>query len=208
MEIPLSKHSWEKMAHFLPCLVKSYRHAHAPAATIQDPTLVLAAEFPKLTCMFRVHLHFLLEWRTYHQNYSFEAQINTSSWTGQVSQSFQIAPFDYQYRFNEDGIAIRNNAISKTNSYKGGPYQQAVSVLTDVPNNSYGGAGWIKLGFEYWGNSKDRQNSYITWYVNDVESWTTTPASIEADSTTQINARLISEEPMVSSLDIVRRYRE
>jgi beta-glucanase (GH16 family) len=145
-----------------------------------------------------------LEWRTYRRNYSFEAQINTSSWTGQVSQSFQIAPFDYKYQFNEDGITIPNNAISRTNTYKGGPYQQAVSVLTDVPNNSYGGAGWVKLAFEYWGNSKDRQNSYITWYVNDVESWTTTPASIQADSTTQINARLISEEPMVSPLDIVR----
>lgn len=115
-----------------------------------------------------------------------------------MSQSFQIAPFNAAYQFDESAVDTFDTSISKFNSYLGGPYQQAVSTVTNIPNTAYGGTGWATYGYEFWGNSKDRPNSYITWYVNGVPSWTTTAAAVGADTTTQISGRLISEEPMVS----------
>jgi hypothetical protein len=200
METHLSQHNLEKMAHFLSCPAKRRQRAHAPAAIIPDPTLALVAGYLKLTCMFRHLAHFSLMAYTYDCNCSFEAQINTTTWQGEASQSFQIAPFDAEYQFNEAGINIYDSSNSEMNTYKGGAYQQAVSVLSNVPNTSYGGSGWVTLGFELWGNSNDRQNSYITWYVNGAPVWTAYPSSVGADTTTEIGARLISEEPMVSRL--------
>lgn len=132
---------------------------------------------------------------------SFEAQIEPTTWQGEVSQSFQIAPFNTGYQFDETGANIHNTSASHFNTYIGGAYQQAVSVVTDIPNTAYGGTGWATYGYEFWGNSKDRSNSYITWYVNGVPSWTASPSIIGADTGTQISDRLISEEPMVSLLN-------
>lgn len=134
-----------------------------------------------------------------HDIPSFEAQIEPTTWQGEVSQSFQIAPFDAKYQFNQSGVTLYDTGISHPNTYLGGAYQQAVSTVTNIPNTAYGGTGWATYGYELWGNSKDRENSQITWYVNGVPSWTATASSVGIDSTTQIGARLISEEPMVSS---------
>lgn len=170
-----------------------------PGSDHPGPTVNTGRGVPEVDMYVPSHLGFLVL-RTYHCNCSFESQIDTTTWKGQVSQSFQVAPFDAQYLFNEAGIDISNTSISKMNTYKGGAYQQAVSILTDIPDTSYGGTGWITLGFELWGNSKDRANSYITWHVNGVPAWTAHPASVGANPTTEIGARLISEEPMVSPL--------
>lgn len=129
---------------------------------------------------------------------SFEAQIEPVGWQGEVSQSFQIAPFNAEYQFDESGVQFLQPGAQKFNSYKGGTYQQAVSTVTNIPSTSYIGQGWGTYGFEFWGNKKDRGNTYITWYVNGVPSWTAKAAAVGADTTSKISARLISEEPMVS----------
>ena len=88
--------------------------------------------------------------------------------------------------------------------YTGGPYQQAVSAVSDLPNTSYGGTGYSTYGFEFWGNPNDRENTYITWFVDGVKTWTVNAAALKGDSISGIGNRLISEEPMVR-LSIISR---
>ncbi|KAF8312546.1 glycoside hydrolase family 16 protein [Clavulina sp. PMI_390] len=132
----------------------------------------------------------------------FEAQIEPTTWQGEVSQSFQIAPFNAGYQFNEDGTTQFDTGVSKWNTYKGGAYQQAVSTVTNISNTAYNGdtsqstPGWSTYGFEYWGNKNDRDNGYIVWYVNGTPSWIAKADAVGPDGTTLISQRLISEEPM------------
>lgn len=66
-----------------------------------------------------------------------EAQIEVSRATGQVSQSFQVAPFNGYYKIDNTTIDVFDETVSSMNSYWGGQYQQAASVLTDVDNDYY-----------------------------------------------------------------------
>jgi hypothetical protein len=68
-----------------------------------------------------------------------EAETDVSIPMGQVSQSMQVAPFDTDYQFvNTSNAAILyNRTKTQFNSYKGGPYQQAVSALTSVSSSVY-----------------------------------------------------------------------
>ncbi|KAG0151339.1 hypothetical protein CROQUDRAFT_36918 [Cronartium quercuum f. sp. fusiforme G11] len=119
---------------------------------------------------------------------------------GQASQSAQFAPFDDNYNWKVAGAKINNATISKANSYKGGIYQQSVSVVTTVDQTAYFGAGgnFQKFGFEYTpGNSGS-----ITWAVGDSATWTMTPAAIGPNKVTQISQRTISEEPMSIILNL------
>lgn len=132
---------------------------------------------------------------------SFEAQIETVGWKGEVSQSFQVAPFNAFYQFDNTSTQPLQPNSQHYNPYKGGPYQQAVSVVTEIPDTGYTGVGgWGTYGFEYWGNKKDRGNTYITWYVNGQPTWTAKADAVGADATSNIGPRLISEEPMVGSI--------
>lgn len=74
-----------------------------------------------------------------------------------------------------------------------------MSAVSDLPNEAYGGNQFATYAFEFWGNKGDRQNTYITWYVNGVETFTAPAASVGSDSTAGISPRIISEEPMVRS---------
>lgn len=58
-----------------------------------------------------------------------------------MSQSLQVAPFDYQYQYNNKSNAVEmyDSDVTLWNSYLGGVYQQAVSALTYVPNDVYTG---------------------------------------------------------------------
>ena len=129
-----------------------------------------------------------------------EAQIDLALFQGQVSQSFQIAPYNYQYRFTNTSPATTVYESSQTilNTYKGGPYQQALSALTFTEPQNYNNNGYATYGYEWWSDPNDRDSGYITWYANGQPSWTVTSASIGPDSITQVSQRLIPEEPMVS----------
>lgn len=128
----------------------------------------------------------------------FETQVDLSVFEGQVSQSSQIAPYDYQYQFNNQTPAttINDSAITQLNSYTGGVYQQALSAVTYIDSQNYGGQGYATYGFEWWSNPSNRASGYILWYSQGAQTWKITPASTGPDSTVQIGQRLIPEEPM------------
>ena len=130
----------------------------------------------------------------------FEAQINVSTFQGGVSQSAQIAPYDlgYNYTSTSPTTTIYNSQLTHFNSYKGGTLQEAVSAVTTVDSQFYGGNGYAAYGFEYWSNQNNPQDGYITWYSNGQSTWQMTAATIGPNSLSQVNQRLISQEPMVS----------
>lgn len=130
----------------------------------------------------------------------FEAQINTTLRQGEVSQSYQVAPYNYQYQFNNATPATTINDDTKTwfNTYKGGVDQQAVSAVSLIDNTNYGGNGFGTYGFEWWSDPKHRDQGYITWTSLGEPTWTITADSIGSDSISEVSQRLISEEPHVS----------
>jgi beta-glucanase (GH16 family) len=135
-----------------------------------------------------------------------EAQIDlsTTPFQGQVSQSLQIAPYNYQYQFNNASPAttINDTSITSINAYKGAVYQQAVSAVSFVDSQNYGGQNYATYGFEYWANPNNRPSGYITWYSQSAQTWKVTSASIGPDSTSEVSSRLISEEPMFIILNL------
>ena len=93
------------------------------------------------------HVH-----RTGHNaDFRIKAQIDLEAQRGQVSQSFQIAPFD-------DGYWPSNNSTANwvsydaadvvVNEYRGGIYQQALSHLAYVNDDGFvdGGGGFAVYG--------------------------------------------------------------
>jgi len=91
------------------------------------------------------------------------------------------------------------------NSYIGGVYQQALSALSYIDSANYNGQSFAQYGYEWWSNPSNRPEGYIQWYSEGQPTWKITPASIGADTTVGISARLIPEEPMVSCLLFVGR---
>ncbi|KAJ4365422.1 beta-glucan synthesis-associated protein [Ascochyta clinopodiicola] len=109
---------------------------------------------------------------------------------GVVSQSFQAAPFDTWYMPDYEQMEVYDNSITMMNSYKGGPYQQAISGLTNLNTDWYDGKQYQKYAFEY----KTGGNGFITWYVGDDKVWTMKAAATRA--TGNIGTRTIPEEPL------------
>lgn len=130
-----------------------------------------------------------------------EAQIDTTRFVGQVSQSLQVAPFNTGYQFNNNpSDSPRQGSTTVFNSYQGGKYQQAISALTDLNSTNYNGVGYSTYGYEWWSNPSNRNQGYIQWYSGGQMTWKATAATLEGDSTTGISSRIIPEEPMVRGL--------
>ncbi|KAH8104849.1 glycoside hydrolase family 16 protein [Cristinia sonorae] len=127
-----------------------------------------------------------------------ETQVDVSTFTGEVSQSFQTAPYNYQYQFNNDSSVTPIFDTTKThfNDYKGGVYQQAISAVTTIDSNNYNDQGYATYGYEWWSDPKHRDDGYITWFSEGQKTWTMTAATIGPDETAQISARIVPEEPM------------
>ncbi|KAJ7489436.1 beta-glucan synthesis-associated [Mycena latifolia] len=117
----------------------------------------------------------------------FEAQI--SDGTGSVSQSGQWAPFNaaYVWTNTSDNLIIPNNTISVLNSYIGGAFQQATSVVTQTNQLCYELLDncFSVYGFEY-----------ISWISDDKLAWTIKAAGLGPDTQTEISARPVPQEPM------------
>ncbi|KZV76984.1 glycoside hydrolase family 16 protein [Peniophora sp. CONT] len=126
-----------------------------------------------------------------------EATMGGAPLHGQVSQSLQAAPFNFNYTINGDNgaVTIANESISEINSYRGGAFQQAVSALSDTDQTAYelDGGGFSVYGYEYKGGFDD---AYITWISNNQVSWTLLSEAIGADEEVGISARSIPQEPM------------
>ena len=76
------------------------------------------------------------------------------------------------------------------NGYRGGPYQQALSALTNLNNEWYDGQAYQTYGFEYTPGA----TGYTTWYVGENATWTLDGRSIGPNG--NIGQRVIPEEPM------------
>ncbi|KAF1962965.1 beta-glucan synthesis-associated [Byssothecium circinans] len=109
---------------------------------------------------------------------------------GSISQSYQIAPFDIWYQPNYDFVELYDQRITEMNSYKGGPFQQAFSGLSNLNNDWYDGKQYQKYAFEY----KTGKDGFVTWYVGDAPTWTLQQPSLGPNG--NIGQRTIPEEPM------------
>lgn len=131
-----------------------------------------------------------------------EAQVDRSLGQGEVSQSFQIAPFDPFVKFfnSSPATTISDSTLTHFNSFTGTNLQQSVSAVTYVDNANYNGSGYALYGLEYWSDPKNRDDGYVQWYSSGQESWKITSASIGPDEGSGVGQRLIPEEPLVRPL--------
>lgn len=83
-----------------------------------------------------------------------------------------------------------DHRITHINTYAGGPFQQALSGLTNLNNDWYDGKAYQKYAFEY----EPGAEGYVTWYVGEDKTWTLDGRSLRANG--NIGQRPIPEEPM------------
>jgi len=127
-----------------------------------------------------------------------EGQVEKSISNGEVSQSFQTAPFNAFVKYDNSSPAttIYDSSVTHFNPFTGTALQQSVSGVTLTDNNNYNGVGYATYGFEWWSDPKHRDDGYITWFVDGKPSWKITAASLAADPVSGVSQRLIPEEPM------------
>lgn len=139
-----------------------------------------------------------------------EAQIQGTN--GQASQSFQLAPFDLAYDWNQSVAILYNEGADATeiNTYVGGVYQESLSATTVIPDTAYEltGAQYTTFGMEYEPDWNGDGGGYITWYVNGVATWTVLGDSAPPRPDIDISQRLIPVEPMsiIMNLGISRGF--
>jgi beta-glucanase (GH16 family) len=132
-----------------------------------------------------------------------EAQVQAG--VGHVSQSCQWAPFDYHYEWKYEGNLIINDpTISELNSYKGGVFQEASSVVSTTNQGCYDQVPnpcFSVFGFEYRpGNAA--AGGYITWINDNKPAWTLNAAGMAADDVVKISERIIPAEPLYLILNV------
>jgi beta-glucanase (GH16 family) len=110
--------------------------------------------------------------------------------TGTASQSFQAAPFDIFYQPDYEYLEIYDKAITGMNSYRGGPYQEALSAVTWLNNEWYDGASYQKYGFEYTPGSTGN----IDWFVGEDYTYKMDHRALRPNG--NIGQRITPEEPM------------
>ena len=76
------------------------------------------------------------------------------------------------------------------NTYQGGPYQEAMSGLTNLNNNWYNGKDYAEYSFYYTPGA----NGEITWTVGGVPSWKLDYRAIGPNG--NVGQRVIPQEPM------------
>ncbi|MCJ1243946.1 hypothetical protein MMC30_001143 [Trapelia coarctata] len=109
---------------------------------------------------------------------------------GVASQSAQFAPFDIWYQPDYEYIEVYDPSITLMNSYRGGPYQQAMSGVSNLNNNWFNGKSYQKYGFEYTPGA----NGKIHWFVGDQSTWMMDARSVRPNG--NIGQRVIPMEPM------------
>uniref|UniRef100_A0A060SXX4 ARAD1A15884p n=1 Tax=Blastobotrys adeninivorans TaxID=409370 RepID=A0A060SXX4_BLAAD len=120
---------------------------------------------------------------------------------GVASQSIQLAPFDIWYYPNYDFVEIHNKSVTATNTWTGGPVQQAVSIATQLNPDWYefdtDTPSYQSFGLEY---LNDQETGYARWFVGDDPTFTLYPQALGANG--NVGPRLISREPMSIVLNL------
>ncbi|CUA69628.1 Beta-glucan synthesis-associated protein KRE6 [Rhizoctonia solani] len=126
----------------------------------------------------------------------FEAQVDSGTLIGHVSQSGQWAPFNHLYSWfnNSENLKIYDSSVTQLNSYVGGVFQQSTSAVSVTDQKCYtqGGGCFSIYGFEY----EPGNDGYITWVNDNKPAWTIRGAGMAADPVVEIGARPIPQEPM------------
>ncbi|TDL19853.1 glycoside hydrolase family 16 protein [Rickenella mellea] len=133
-----------------------------------------------------------------------EAQVNKELVQGEISQSFQLAPFDKHWAWDNSTPAttIYDPSVTRFNSFKGTELQQSLSAVTLIDNANYNDNKYLKYAFEWWSDSKHRDDGYITWFIDNEKTWTLTAPSMGPNTDMEIGQRLVSEEPMYLILNL------
>ena len=76
------------------------------------------------------------------------------------------------------------------NSYRGGPYQQALSGVSNLNNHWYNGNAYQTYAFEYTPGA----DGHINWFVGDEKTWKMDGRSVRPNG--NIGQRIIPAEPM------------
>ena len=95
-----------------------------------------------------------------------------------------------QANIQPEQMELYDTSITTMNAYKGGPFQQAISGLTNLNNDWYNGKQYQTYSFEY----KTGDEGFITWYVGEDKTWTMNALATRANG--NIGTRTIPEEPM------------
>ncbi|QRV83296.1 glycoside hydrolase family 16 protein [Ceratobasidium sp. AG-Ba] len=126
----------------------------------------------------------------------FEAQVDSGTLIGHVSQSGQWAPFNHHYAwFNTtDNLQIYDEQVTQLNSYVGGVFQQSTSAVSVTDQKCYtqDDVCFSVYGFEY----APGNDGYITWVNDNKPAWTIRGAGMAADPIVEIGPRPVPQEPM------------
>ncbi|EJF66762.1 glycoside hydrolase family 16 protein [Dichomitus squalens LYAD-421 SS1] len=141
----------------------------------------------------------------------FEAQIGGTpeGAAAGVSQSGQWAPFNINYVWNNssDNLIIANASKSVLNSYKGGIYQQATSVITATNQEGYelNGRQYSVYAFQYKPGFGD---AYIAWITDGQLAWALRQPGMGPDAVAEISDRPVPQEPMylIMNLGISKKF--
>lgn len=131
-----------------------------------------------------------------------EAQIQNHGGVshGYASQSYQVAPFNLNYQWDNSSNAatIYNADITSINSYKGNVYQEAISSVTQIPDTGFVGTSdqFVTYGVEYHPDWNENGGGSITWYIGGKPSWSVNGNAMGADPAMDIGIRTVSVEPM------------
>jgi beta-glucanase (GH16 family) len=89
-----------------------------------------------------------------------------------------------------DFFEVYDTSVTMMNAYKGGPFQEAVSGLTNLNNDWYGGKAYQTYAFEY----TPGNDGHITWYVGEDKTWSMKAQGMRANG--NVGTRTIPQEPM------------
>ncbi|KAH9898330.1 glycoside hydrolase family 16 protein [Cubamyces lactineus] len=142
----------------------------------------------------------------------FEAQVGVDGIPGvmgAVSQSGQWGPFNFNYTWFDtaDNLIIPNSTISRLNTYRGGVYQQATSVVTITDQEAYefSGGKYTTYGFQY---KPGFEGAYMAWIADNQLAWVLHQEGMAADTRVEIGPRPVPQEPMylIANLGISEKF--
>ncbi|CAO1617860.1 unnamed protein product [Sympodiomycopsis kandeliae] len=134
-----------------------------------------------------------------------EAQ--TANGVGQASQSVQTAPFDVDYAWQNgaDYATIYDADATHFNPYTGGIYQEAVSGVTNIPDDAYELSPQpraVTFGAHYTPDWQGTGDGEVTWFIDGKAAWKVKGSAIGPDSRIDIGQRLIPVEPMAIIMNL------
>lgn len=118
-----------------------------------------------------------------------------------ASCSLQTAPFDvgYWWKNTTQYRTIYNESISRINDYHGSVYQEAVSGLTQCPDDGFSKAPkprFIRYGVEYEPDWKLNGGGYARWWIDGKPAWRVEGTALGPVPELDVGQRHMPVEPM------------